>query len=106
MQRGKLKKRIIFQKCIVSKNDFGHEEYTYEYAFSTRADVKYNSGNRLIENAEVFFDNSLTFIVSDYVPVKETMRIQYGDKYYRILSVNNEKTPIRKIDIIAELINQ
>ena len=106
MQRGKLKEKVIFERCIVSIDEYSHEEYTYVYAFSTRAQVKFNNGNRLIDNQEIFYENTVTFIVSDYIPYEETMRIKYRDKYYRILSVNNEKVPTRKIEIIAELINE
>jgi len=68
MEAGNLKTRIYFENCIVSKNEYGHEEYTYEPAFSTKAQVIYNSGDRVIENEEIFYPNTLTFKCRFYVP--------------------------------------
>lgn len=106
MEKGKLKERINFERQVVTTDLYGHEKYSYENAFSTRAEIHYNNGNRLIENSEIFYDNSLTFKVQSYCPVEDTMRIKYNDKYYRIISVNDEKNHLRQKIIIAELINE
>ena len=106
MQAGILNQKVDFYRLIVDKDDFGHESYTYEKTFSTKACITYNNGNRLIENQEIFFDNTLTFKVRSYCPVQDTDRIKYRDKYYRILSVNNEYNKHNQKIIIAELVNQ
>ena len=105
MEAGKLNQKVDFYRLIVDKDEFGHETYTYEKSFSTKASIKYNSGNRLIENQEIFFDNTLTFVVRSYCPVLDTDRIKYRDKYYRILSVNDEYNNRNQKVIIAEIIN-
>ena len=106
MEKGKLKERVFFEKQIVETDSYGHEKYSYELTFSTRAEIKYNNGNRLIENSEIFYDNSLTFKVQSYCPVEDTMKIKYNNKYYRIISVNDEKNHLKQKIIIAELINE
>ena len=77
MEAGKLTQRIEFQRLIVETDDFGHEKYSYEPAFSTRADITYNTGDRLIDNSEIFYDNTLTFKCRFYCPIEDTMRIKH-----------------------------
>lgn len=106
MEAGNLQERIYFERCIVTKNEYGHEDYTYEPAFSTRAQVIYNSGDRQIENQEIFYPNTLTFKCRFYVPVEDLMRIKYKDLYYRILSIDYVSNIRNQKTIIAELCNE
>lgn len=106
MEAGKLNQRIEFYHLELQTDDYGHEIYNYEFAFATRANVIYNSGNRIIENSEIFYDNTLSFSVRSYCPVQDTDRIKYRNNFYRILSVNDEYNKHNKKIIIAELINE
>ena len=106
MEKGRLKERIYFEKLIVEKDEYGHEVYNYVHSYSTRAEIKYTNGNRLIDNQEIVYDNTRTFIVLSYVPILDTDRIKYRDKYYRILSVNDEYNKHNQKIVIAELINE
>lgn len=106
MESGLLKDNITFQKQIVSVDEYGHEITTYVDDFQTRANVKWNGGERVISNEEIVYDNTLTFQVRKYCPVTETMIILYKNKKYRIITVNREDRLYDKIEIIAEEINQ
>lgn len=106
MEAGKLTQRIDFERQITTKDVMGHEVWTYEFAFSTRAEIIYNTGDRIIDNEEIFYPNTLTLKCHFYVPVLDNMRIHYKDKYYRILSVDNVSNVRNQKTIIAELINQ
>lgn len=105
MEAGRLNQLVEFWKLILDTDQYGHEQYSYEKAFDTRAEITYNNGDRLIENQEIFYDNTLTFKCRFYIPVLETDRIKYRDKYYRILSINDEYNKHNQKIIIAEIIN-
>lgn len=91
---------------IVTVDEYGHEITSYIDSFTTRADVIWNNGNRIVSNEEIFYENTLTFQVRKYCPVTETMIILYKNKKYRIITVNREDRLYDKIEIIAEEINQ
>lgn len=106
MESGLLKDNITFQKQFVSVDDYGHEITTYTDAFTTRADVIWNNGNRIVSNEEIFYENTVSFVVRFYCPVEDTMIIKFQDKKYRIISINPEKETYSRKTIIAELINE
>ncbi len=106
MEAGKLNQRVEFWSLKLDTDEFGHEKYDYELSFSTKASIKYNNGNRLIENQEIVYDNTLTFKIRSYCPVQDTDRIKYRNKWYRILSVNDEYNKHNQKIIITELINE
>lgn len=105
MQAGLLNTVIEIWECSIINNDFGHIKQTYNYKYRTRANVKYNSGNRQFENDEVVFTNNTTFIVRNYVPLEFTSRIKYKNNFYRILSIENDGV-LNNIRIITEIINE
>ena len=55
MESGLLKDKITFQKMTVTVDVYGHEITTYTDAFTTRADVIWNNGNRIVSNDEILF---------------------------------------------------
>ena len=106
MESGLLKDKITFQKMIVTTDEYGHEITTYIDSFTTRADVIWNNGDRIVSNNEIFFSNTVSFIVRFYCPVEDTMRIKYQNKLYRIISINPDRDLYRNKTIITELINE
>lgn len=106
MESGLLKDNITFQKQFVSVDDYGHEITTYTDAFTTRADVIWNNGNRIVSNEEIFYENTVSFVVRYYCQIDDTMRIQYNGKLYRIISIEPDRDLYRNKTIIAELINE
>lgn len=106
MEGGLLNNVVVFQKQIKDTDDYGHEKIRYVDAFQTRANVKWNGGDRVISNEEIVYDNTLTFQVRSYCPIRDTMIILYKNKKYRIITVNKEDRLYDKIEIIAEEINE
>lgn len=106
MDAGLLSNIVVFQKQIKETDDYGHEKITYVDAFQTRANVKWNGGDRVISNEEIVFDNTLTFQVRSYCPIKSTMIIKYRNKKYRIITVNREDKLYDKIELVCEEINE
>ena len=62
-------------------------------------------GTREIQNNEIFYDYSKTFIVRMYVDVLDTDRIKYDDKYYRVISIEPD-LHLQQKTILAELVNE
>lgn len=106
MESGLLKDIITFQEMTVTTDEYGHEITTFTDAFTTRADVIWNNGNRIVSNEEIFYENTVSFVVRYYCPVEDTMIIVYQDKKYRIISINPDKELYRNKTIISELINE
>ena len=62
-------------------------------------------GTREIQNNEIFYDYSKTFVVRMYVDMLDTDRIKYGDKYYRVISIEPD-LHLQQKTILAELVNE
>ena len=105
MKAGLLNEKIEIYSKAVTISESGSVKQNYELSYSTRASVRHNSGSQINSNGEVFYPTNKTFIVRMYVPVKEPMRIKYDNKFYKIISINIDKTFNNKV-IIAELINE
>lgn len=105
MKAGRLKDRIEIYNPVVITSEYGSKKTDYNLFYTTRAEVKYNSGSKTIENNEIVNTNTLTITIRYYVPVLENMIIKYNDKKYRILSIEPSKNYNDKV-IIAEYINE
>jgi len=106
MRAGSLRWKVTFLKPVITINDYGTEKQSWEEAFTTKADVKFDSGDRIVENQELVFTNIVTFIVRFYHQIDEMMRIQWQGKTYRILSINPELLPYNQKIIKTELVNE
>lgn len=105
MKAGTLKYLIEIYKPIITETEYGDTNVEWEFHYKTHANMMYNSGSRINENNEIFYPTTRTFIVRHYVPVKETMRVKFEDKYYQIVSVNPNKY-YNDTEIIADLVNE
>lgn len=105
MKAGILKYEIEIYEQQVTRTEFNSSRKEWVKTYTTRADVIFNSGSRIVENDEIFHPTTRTFIVRDYVPVIKTNRIKFEGEYYTILSVNTNKF-YRDKQIIAELVNE
>ena len=69
------------------QSDYGDISTSYQLVHTTRANVEHRLGDRKIQNEEIFYDYSKTFTVRYYVDVLDTDRIKYGNKFYRVISI-------------------
>lgn len=106
MKRAGLLQEIIrIYSPTSTVNEYGEKVQTYVKTYETRARVLHDNGTRTTENNEIFYSYQKTFNVRSYVPVTEFDQIEYNDKRYRILSIEDRvKTSNDKL-IITELIN-
>ena len=83
MRAGLLTETILLQESVPVKNEFGATSMEWVDYLQTRANIKFNSGNRVNQNNEIFTSYTLTFTIRYYHKVNEQMRIIYQDKKYR-----------------------
>lgn len=105
MIAGRLNEVVKIYKPMETINEYGESEFEFVYAYTTRAKVEYNTGNRLNENNELVFSYNKTFNVRSYVPLLETYQIEWQGKRYRILTLEFRRE-YNDIVINTELINE
>lgn len=105
MKAGDLKNQIAIQKLEKSKNGYGGDVTDYVDYLITRCFVKNNSGNREIQNDEIFHSSTITFFIRNYHEIDETMRLIFKNKKYRILSLFVDDAKMLT-EIKCELINE
>jgi SPP1 family predicted phage head-tail adaptor len=86
-------------------NEYGEKVQTYTLTYTTRARVEHTSGNRSNENNEIFYSYQKTFTVRSYVPVTEYDQVEYNNKRYRIITIDDRIKVRNDKLIITELIN-
>lgn len=105
MRAGLLNEVIKILSPQYTINEFGEKIQNYIVSYSTRARVEHVSGNRSNENNEIFYSYNKTFTVRSYVPVNEYDLVEYNNKRYRIISIDNRIKAYNDKLIITELIN-
>lgn len=105
MQAGLLREYISIYKPQLSKNEYGEQIQEYERVYQTKSQVKFNNGNRGISNDEVVSNYVVTFIMRRYISIAENYIIQWYDRKYRILSIEDNRQYNYK-SVIGELINE
>ena len=106
MEAGKLTERITIQRQDVVRDVYGSTTTTWtDVVTDLPAAVGYVSGNREIDNEEIFHGRITTFTIRWRGSVSETMQILWDDLKYRILSIDR-RTHRREYYIRTELINE
>lgn len=106
MRAGVLNEIITIEELKVIKNEYGEEQTdNYVKKFSTRAEVRWNNGQRITDNNELFFAYDITFTIRYYNDIDELDRIIWNNKKYRILSIERNRQ-WQMINIKCELINE
>lgn len=101
---GNLKYSIQVISKAVTKDEFGAETVTWNNSFKLRADRKFVSGDKTIDNKEVFNSEKLLFITHYRKGVTTEDRIVFNDKKYYIKSIAEIGT-CDSMQIECELIN-
>lgn len=105
MEAGRLTEIIKFEKPVVVKDEYGSSQVEWQEVFTTKANVIYTSGQKTIDNYEIFHSYVKTFEIRMYHNINEKMRIVYKGNKYDILSIEHDK-PYQKIIIITQLVNE
>ena len=105
MRAGAYEHIISIMKHKVSQSESGEQREYWDKGMTTRAALQSNSGARTDSNNEIFYEYTKTFVVHRYVDVDEFDRICYKCRYYRILSIDEDRHLNQKT-IVAELVNE
>lgn len=101
---GDLRHKIVIYELSVTKGDYGEADQHYTPVATIRAAVKYISGNKVVENEEIFNTQSVQFTTHYRPIIQEHMLIGFKDKNYRILQLA-ELGFKEGLQITTELIN-
>lgn len=105
MQSSLLREPIAIYVPCLSRNEYGEQVQSYDYLYSTRAQVVHSYGSRNQENNEVVTNYRKRFIVRHYHKMNEKMHIRYRGKYYRVLTIE-ENPQNQSVIIDTELVNE
>ena len=105
MRCGLLRESIDIYRPITTQNEFGEMVQEYKIWYCTRARAVSNGGSRTLLNNELFYPYRNIFEVHQYVDVNETDVIHYDNKKYRILSIDLDRSQMKKV-IMTELIDE
>ena len=105
MRAGLLSEVITIMTPYIEKDEYGSEVEMWDELLTTRANVRWSSGNRSISNDEIVNVYSVDFTIRRYHDIDEVMRVRYEGKLYRILSIEDNRHDGTK-KLRCELINE
>lgn len=106
MFAGNLNEIITVEQPVAHKNELGEVvDCLYAKKFTTKAQVIYRSGSRVVDNSEIFTEYAVQFVIRHYLIVSETDRVLYRDRKYRIESIEYSRE-YQLIKLNCTLINE
>jgi head-tail adaptor len=100
---GDLRYPIVITKQTVTKNEYNEDVMSFSAVTTCKAGVKYQSGQKTLDNKEIFTTQFLIFSMY-YRPVDETMRVLFDGQTYKITFLEKNKFG-NELRIFAEKIN-
>lgn len=77
-----------------SKGVVREEKYL---SYQTRAKIGHTGGSRSVINDEIATPYTKNFVMRIYVPVNDTSWIKYDGKFYRVTSIDADKSMQQKV---------
>ena len=105
LRAGLLNEYITFRKRVITRDAYGEQSSAWLNVIYTRARVVRMSGNRTMENNEVWHQTSLQFIIRSYHIIDNEMEIVYNGNRYNIVFIDVQRLN-QLTTITAELINE
>lgn len=105
MKAGLLNEKIEIYEIEYVRDDYGAAKGTPKLIYTTRAKVGHISGSRTVINSEIQTPYSKNFVMRIYVPITDTCWIKYEGKYYRVLSIDEDKHIQQKV-VVTEIVNE
>ena len=105
MNSALLKHPIEIYALVTTKTQYGTIKTEYTKKYDTRSHIIFNSENQVISEGEIFYPINRTFVVRSYVPVTETDRIKWDNKWWKILSINKNDY-YGNIEIMTTIVNE
>lgn len=86
MRSGNLRHRVSFYAKVTTRDDYGSSQDTWPaVTISTRCEVRWTGGNRILENEEKINTKNMEIIIRYRTGISETMRVQLdgsSDRYW------------------------
>ena len=102
---GRLKEIIEIWYFDVQTTEYGDTHEEYKFSCNTRAMVDHTGGNLSVENHELWNSYTKNFTVRIHTDVRDTDRIKYNGRWYRIMTIDIDTSRQTKT-IVTELINE
>jgi len=102
MRAGELDKRIIIQYAAKSKNSMGEDIETWTTLATVWANVEFTTGNERFLQQERIAETTAVFKIRIRTDIDSTKRVQYGNRYFNILSAFPAKDDSQKLVIMAK----
>ena len=103
MQAGRLKYRVTLLSKSAYRDAFGAEVSGYTVFAIMPADIRYKSANKVIEDMALVNSQYVEINIRYKKGIDETMIVKYGNRFYRITSIN-EVAYRQTLQLIAERI--
>ena len=105
LRAGLLNEYITFRKRVITRDAYGEQSSAWLNVISTRARVVRMSGNRTMENNEVWHPTAMQFIIRSYHNIDNEMEIVYNGNRYNIVFIDVQRLN-QLTTITADLINE
>jgi len=98
---GEMKHRIIFKKIIVTVNENGFEVEEWQDFKAVWSKVSNLSGREYYQAAAVQAEKTLIFLIRYIDGIDTSMRIQFNNRQYNIIFIDNMKYSKTYIELKA-----
>mgnify|MGYP003399828698 CR=1 FL=1 len=103
MRCGLLMERIDIYRPATTQNEYGEIVQDYKIWYCMRARAVSNRSSKALVNIEISYPYRKVFDVPQYVDVRETDLIHWMGKKYRILSIELDRTQMKKVITTEEV---
>ena len=87
MRAGQLNQIISIYGMDSITDEYGSVTKSLQLLTKTKAQVKFNSGNRETDSEYIYHSDIITFTIRDHYKVNEEMTIEYYSRKYKVLSI-------------------
>lgn len=91
MNSANLRDKIEILEQVTTRTQSGAVNIEWQIKFSCRSMVQYSSGNRTIDNDEIFYTVDRDFIIRAGLDVVETDEIRWDNKRWQIRSIDKNR---------------
>lgn len=102
---GLLNEIVVFKEPTLVRGDFGGNATIYTPIITTRARIVNDNGNRNVEETEMVWNYTKTFVVRYYHDIKDNYLITWNGEDYRILNIDKDRDK-QQITIKTEKVNE
>lgn len=105
MFAGLLNEKVEIYDLVVTKSKTGVVNQELQKVYDTRAKVGHIGGSRQVINGEITTPYSKNFVMRIYVPVTDTSCIKYEGNFYRVMSIDRDKS-MQQVVVTTELVQE